>query len=114
MAKPKGSVNRVENSSKKDKNQARILTVASLFSGIGGFELGLQRSGHQISLFCEKSPEARRVLTAKFPGVPVRRDILALKRLPRNVDLVTAGFPCQDLSPVGRTAGVNGQQFKLV
>src|SRR5437763_388328 len=115
MANPKGSVSRAKNSSKsKDKKQSRRLLVASLFSGIGGFELGLQRAGHQISLFCEKNPEARRVLAAKFRGVPIRKDIVALKKLPRNVDLVTAGFPCQDLSPVGKTAGVNGQQFKLV
>jgi DNA (cytosine-5)-methyltransferase 1 len=46
--------------------------------------------------------------------VPLRKDILLLKKLPKNVDLITAGFPCQDLSPVGRTAGVDGKQFKLV
>jgi DNA (cytosine-5)-methyltransferase 1 len=46
--------------------------------------------------------------------VPLRKDILSVKTLPKNVRLITAGFPCQDLSPVGKTAGVNGKQFKLV
>jgi len=53
-------------------------------------------------------------LRARFPGVPLRKDILSVKKLPKNVHLITAGFPCQDLSPVGKTAGVNGKQFKLV
>jgi DNA (cytosine-5)-methyltransferase 1 len=44
----------------------------------------------------------------------VHEDIRLLKRLPRNIDLITAGFPCQDLSPVGKTAGIHGEQFKLV
>lgn len=94
--------------------KSRSLTVASLFSGIGGFELGLQRTGHEVCLFCENNAEAQRVLHARFPGVSVQKDIRTLKKLPAKVNLITAGFPCQDLSPVGKTAGLRGTQFKLV
>jgi DNA (cytosine-5)-methyltransferase 1 len=113
--RPKGVGVRINRSnSKHKKRKGRSLTVASLFSGIGGFELGLQRTGHEICVFCENNIEAQRVLHARFPGVPVRKDIRTVKKLPAKVNLITAGFPCQDLSPVGKTAGLRGTQFKLV
>lgn len=92
----------------------RRFKIASLFSGIGGFELGLRRAGHDIAFFCENNRDAQRVLLARFPGTPVRKDVLQLRRLPREINLVTAGFPCQDLSPAGRTKGISGQQSRLV
>lgn len=88
------------------------LTVAGLFAGIGGIELGLQRAGHQAELLCELDPGARRVLEDKF-HIRVEPDVTKLKGLPK-VDLVTAGFPCQDLSQAGRTAGIVGTQSGLV
>src|ERR1700730_10182754 len=90
------------------------LKVASLFSGIGGFEIGLARAGHKTVLFCEIDPAACAVLRAKFPRVRIHDDVRTLKSLPRNVQLVTSGFPCQDLSPVGRTAGALGGNSRLV
>jgi len=90
------------------------LKVASLFSGIGGFEIGLARAGHKTVMFCEIDPAACAVLSAKFPGVEIHNDIRTLKSLPRNVQLVTSGFPCQDLTPVGRTAGALGDNSALV
>lgn len=89
------------------------LSVAGLFAGIGGIELGLHRAGHQAELLCELDEAAQRVLRAQFPQVDVVGDVRSISRLPR-VDLVTAGFPCQDLSQAGRTAGIGGTQSGLV
>jgi DNA (cytosine-5)-methyltransferase 1 len=88
--------------------------IAGLFAGIGGFELGFHYAGHETVLFCEIKPEAGAVLSARFPGVPIEPDILRLRALPSNVDLVCAGFPCQDLSQAGRTTGLLGENSGLV
>ncbi|HUY25515.1 MAG TPA: DNA cytosine methyltransferase [Candidatus Saccharimonadales bacterium] len=89
--------------------------VASLFSGIGGIELGLERSGISIEtrLLCEYWPPAQAVLAQHFEG-EFAEDIRTLKALPAAVNLVTAGFPCTDLSQAGRTAGIRGPQSGLV
>lgn len=97
---------------------ARQTTAAALFAGVGGIELGLSRAGFKTEFFCESLPEARRVLAGRFPGVPIRQDIRQLVaaqsfRLP-DVELVSAGFPCQDLSQCGLTAGIRGKQSGLV
>ena len=89
------------------------LSVAGLFAGIGGIELGLHRAGHESTLLCEIEPGARAVLTRHFPGVPIESDVKRLKGLP-DVDVLAAGFPCQDLSQAGRTAGIHGKQSGLV
>lgn len=89
------------------------LTVAGLFAGVGGIELGLHYAGHKSALLCEIDPAARRVLERRFPGVPVESDVRRLKKLP-SVDLLAAGFPCQDLSQAGRTAGIDGKHSGLV
>lgn len=92
---------------------SRRLRVAGLFAGIGGIELGLASSGHLTELLCELDPAARAVLGTAFPGVQLVNDIERLRRLPA-VDLVTAGFPCQDLSQAGRTIGIGGEKSSLV
>lgn len=89
------------------------LSVAGLFAGIGGIEQGLHAAGHTTRLLCEIEPSAVAVLRAQFPGVEIVGDIAQLPRLPR-VDVVAAGFPCQDLSQAGRTAGIRGRQSGLV
>ena len=89
------------------------LTVAGLFAGIGGIEVGFHRAGHETELLCEIDPGASNVLRHRFPDVPLATDIRAIKGLP-NVDIVAAGFPCQDLSQAGRTAGIGGTQSSLV
>ena len=89
------------------------LKVAGLFAGIGGIELGLSAAGHEARLLCEIDDSACRVLTARFPSVKLARDVRALKGLPA-VDLIAAGFPCQDLSQAGRTAGIRGSRSGLV
>jgi DNA (cytosine-5)-methyltransferase 1 len=88
--------------------------VAGLFAGIGGFEKGLAAAGHHTELLCEIDPLAEAVLEARFPGVRIHGDIRTLDSLPRRVDLVVGGFPCQDLSQAGRTAGIRGARSGLV
>ena len=89
------------------------LRVAGLFAGIGGAERGLHLAGHRGELLCEIDEGARAVLSARFPGVPLHGDVRTLPELPA-VDLVAAGFPCQDLSQAGKTAGIKGANSSLV
>lgn len=88
--------------------------VAGLFAGIGGLEVGLGRSGFTAKLFSEVWAPASAVLAHRFPAVPNCGDITSLRSLPEDVEIVTAGFPCQDLSQAGRTAGITGAKSGLV
>ncbi len=88
------------------------LTVAGLFAGIGGIELGLHRAGHTTALLCELEPGAKRVLETRF-NMKVAPNVTKLRGLPL-VDVVAAGFPCQDLSQAGKTAGIGGDQSSLI
>lgn len=90
------------------------LNVAGLFAGIGGIERGLDESCHVTSLLCEFDPAARAVLDARFPSVAKWDDVCTLGGLPANTDLLTAGFPCQDLSQAGRTIGIEGSRSGLI
>lgn len=90
------------------------MNIAGLFAGIGGFELGMQRSGHHASLLCDILPESKAVLSARFPNVEFRDDITKLRSLPADVNAICAGFPCQDLSQAGRTAGIDGERSGLI
>jgi len=90
------------------------MRVSALFAGIAGLELGLERSGHQTLMFCEIDLGAREVLKDHFPGIPIYSDVRHLKSLPSNTELVTAGFPCQDLSQAGLTRGINGSKTGVV
>ena len=89
------------------------LTVAGLFAGIGGIEVGLHQAGHRTLLLCDVEAAAQHVLTRRFPGIPIVGDVRELIALP-DVDLCAAGFPCQDLSQAGRTAGIRGNNSSLV
>ena len=96
------------------KAQGRTpLRVAGLFAGVGGIELGLERAGHLTRLVCENDPAASAVLRERFPNAVHRLNIERLKKLPP-VDLVTAGFPCQDLSQAGRSVGIGGSKSGLI
>jgi DNA (cytosine-5)-methyltransferase 1 len=91
------------------------LLAAGLFAGIGGIELGLKRAGFSTSLLCEIEESATEVLKAHFPEVPLEPDIRKLDpALLNNVQLLTAGFPCQDLSQAGATNGITGKNSGLV
>lgn len=87
--------------------------VAGLFAGIGGLELGLGQEW-STELLCEIDPGASAVLRAHFPDVDHTPDVTRLRSLPSGTELVTAGFPCQDLSQAGRTAGIAGSRSGLV
>lgn len=91
----------------------RSLRIVSLFSGIGGLDFGLENAGHQIIEMCESWTPARRVLAEKFPNVPVARDVRAFHSS-TNYDLLTAGFPCVDISHAGGQRGIFGPQSGLV
>lgn len=90
------------------------MQVAGLFAGIGGLELGLSHSGHNSVLLSEIWGPAQAVLAEKFPDAEQLGDVLTIKSLPNDIELLTAGFPCQDLSQAGRTAGISGPRSGLV
>lgn len=90
------------------------LVVAGLFAGIGGIEHGLSRSGHRANLLCELDDAAREVLDNRFPTIEKRSDVTKLEVLPEETTLLTAGFPCQDLSQAGKRKGISGARSGLV
>ena len=119
------------------------MNVLDLFSGIGGFSLGLERAGgFKTVAFCEIDPYCRRVLAKHWPGVPIFEDIRRLVADPElryldpeeplqagrdesgdgsesgrtrvgPIDVITGGFPCQDISVAGRGAGIDGERSGL-
>ena len=89
------------------------LSAVGLFAGIGGIEVGLHDSGHETVLLCEVDQAAQRVLLEHFPRIPLVGDVRELISLPET-GLCAAGFPCQDLSQAGRTAGIQGNNSGLV
>ena len=118
------------------------MNVLDLFSGIGGFSLGLERAGMRTVAFCEIDPYCRAVLAKHWPNVPVFGDVRELtaqaisdthkhgslepinngKRAARVVeeqsarhcvDVICGGFPCQDISVAGKGAGIGGERSGL-
>jgi DNA (cytosine-5)-methyltransferase 1 len=112
-------------------------TFISLFSGIGGFDLGLERAGWECVAQAEIDPFCNKVLAKHWPGVkrygdvrdvgmgcgPVgsregddlldERGVPSFNRRTRHVDLICGGFPCQDLSVAGKRAGLSGERSGL-
>ncbi|WP_454786307.1 DNA cytosine methyltransferase [Mycobacterium antarcticum] len=93
---------------------AVTLKVAGLFAGIGGLELGMAANGHHAHLLVENSSPAMHVLRRRFPDTKLEADVRDVGSLPTGTDVVVAGFPCQDLSSVGRKAGIVGARSSLV
>lgn len=94
------------------------MNVLDLFSGIGGFSLGLERAGMRTVAFCEIEPYCRAVLRKHWPHVPCYDDIrtLTAERLADDgiaVDVICGGFPCQDISVAGKGAGLAGARSGL-
>lgn len=90
------------------------LRIGSLFSGIGGIELGLERAGIGQTVWqCEIDPWARRVLAKHWPGVPCHDDVRTFQPAHGSADLVCGGFPCQDLSKAGKQEGIQGARSGL-
>jgi len=93
-----------------------MLRHLDLFSGIGGFSLGLERTGgFETVAFCEIEPKAIKRLNNHWPAIPVFQDVCELTKynLRREIDVVTGGFPCQDLSVSGRQDGLQGARSSL-
>ncbi|MFA7238958.1 MAG: DNA (cytosine-5-)-methyltransferase [Sulfuricellaceae bacterium] len=89
------------------------LKVLDLFSGIGGFSLGLERTGgFETVAFCEIDPFCQKVLKKNWPDVPIFNDVRTLN-YDGAVDVITGGFPCQDISRAGKGAGLAGKQSGL-
>lgn len=96
------------------------LKVLDLFSGIGGFSLGLERTGgFETVAFCEIEKYPQKVLAKHWPGVPIYEDVkeLTKKQLDTDgitgIDVITGGFPCQDLSVAGKQEGIEAGRSGL-
>lgn len=94
------------------------MKVLDLFSGIGGFALGLDRAGMETAAFCDIDQAARNVLRHRFPNVPVFDDVTTLTKETLDhhgitIDAIVGGFPCQDISLVGKGGGLAGERSGL-
>lgn len=90
------------------------MNVGSLFSGIGGIELGLERAGFETAWFVECELHAQAILRKHWPNAIIYDDVTKLdfKDVPK-VDVLTGGFPCQDISNAGKRAGIEGSRSGL-
>ena len=94
-------------------------TVLDLFSGVGGFSLGLEwTGGYQTVGFCEACPKARKILAKRWPGVPIFEDVRTLTKETIDddcgtIDVLCGGFPCQDISLAGKGEGLEGKRSGL-
>jgi len=84
------------------------LKVLDLFSGIGGFSYAAERlvGGFETTQFVEIDPYCQKVLHKNFPNVPIHHDITTFNATEGQFDVITAGFPCQDVSIAGRQDGI--------
>lgn len=92
------------------------ITVGSLFSGVGGLELGLEQAGMRTVWQVEYDPYCNRVLAQHWPGVPRHDDVTTFPTWWDNhgrphADLICAGFPCQPFSLAGKQLGINDQRW---
>ena len=85
------------------------MKVLDLFSGIGGFSLGLEWAGMSTVAMCEKDPYCRKILAKHWPDLTIHEDIRNLdgKKYRNSIDLVAGGFPCQPFSVAGKRKGAD-------
>lgn len=94
-----------------------MLNVLDIFSGIGGFSVGLGAAGLQTVAFCEINPFCQKILKKHWSSVPIFPDITTihkedLKALPL-IDVIAGGFPCQDISVAGKQKGITAKRSGL-
>ena len=94
------------------------MKVLDLFSGIGGFSLGLERAGMETAAFCEIDKKCHKVLKKHWPQVPIFDDVTKLTKEKLDersitVNVICGGFPCQDLSVAGTGRGLEGSRSGL-
>jgi DNA (cytosine-5)-methyltransferase 1 len=89
-----------------------ILKVLDLFSGIGGFSLALESTGHfETIAFVEKDEFCQKVLAKNFKGIPIEGDIRNVKGNRYQADVITGGFPCQPFSVAGKRKGTDDDRY---
>ncbi len=90
------------------------MSVAGLFAGIGGFELAFAQAGFETELLAEIDPAPRAVLRSRFPNAEICNDVAMLEALPPRTTILTAGFPCQNLSMAGDKSGIAGPKSGVI
>jgi len=95
------------------------MTFVSLFAGVGGFDLGLERAGMDCIGQVEIDSKCQQILQERWPDVPLHDDVTTAKEwaneheLVGRTDVVCGGFPCQDVSVAGKRAGLAGERTGL-
>ena len=90
----------------------RKLKVLDLFSGIGGFALGLDSTGiFETVKFVEKDKYCKKVLQKNFPNIPIEEDIKDVKGKEGDADVIVGGFPCQPMSVAGKRKGTDDDRY---
>lgn len=89
------------------------MRVLDLFSGVGGFSLGLEAAGMRTVQFVECDEFCQHVLRLHWPAVPVHGDIRTFHAPVGFADVICGGFPCQDISYAGEGLGLAGERSGL-
>jgi len=91
------------------------MKLLDLFSGIGGFSIGLEAAGMQTIAFCEREPFCQAVLKKHWPELPCHDDVTTLNgsQYAGQIDVIAGGFPCQDISVAGKGKGLAGERSGL-
>jgi DNA (cytosine-5)-methyltransferase 1 len=91
-----------------------MMKVGSLFTGVGGLDLGFENQGFSISWVCDKEKTCRKILSKRFPSAKIYDDVCTIDPTEVSpVDVVVGGFPCQDLSVAGERKGLEGERSGL-
>ena len=91
------------------------LRLLDLFAGIGGFSYAAERlvGGFETTQFVEWDKPCQKVLSKHWPNVPIHADIKDFHATTRQFDVITGGFPCQDISVAGKQLGLEGKRSSM-